>query len=88
VIHGRRHDKQVFQVLPVPEEYWGEVDRTDTGQAMIPGPFVTEPVGARLFVEAILDDRPVSPSFYDGYKVAAVVEAALASQRSGRWITL
>jgi len=84
VIRGARHDELMFQLLTEPEELWGDVDRSD----VVPGLFVKQPVGARLFIDGILADRAVSPSFYDGYKAAAVVDAALESQETGRWVSL
>ena len=88
VIRGARHDEEQFQTLAVPDELWGDVDRTDPDAPIIPGLFSTLPVGARLFIDGILEDRPVSPSFYDGYKAAAVVDAALQSQKDGSWVAV
>ena len=50
--------------------------------------FGTESIGTRLFIDAIREDRPLSPSFYDGWKAQEVVEAAVESHRTGTWITL
>jgi hypothetical protein len=35
-----------------------------------------------------VDDRPASPSFYDGYKAQQVVDAALESHRTGQRIQI
>ena len=85
-IRGARSDDAEFQVLPVPDDLWGSVDRTGSFVAQIGELFAKQPVGCRLFIDAILEDRPVSPSFYEGWKVQQVVDAALESHRSGRWV--
>ena len=40
------------------------------------------------FVAAIREGRPCRPSFQDGVRVQAVMEAALASERAGGWATV
>jgi predicted dehydrogenase len=50
--------------------------------------FRTQSVGTRLFVDAIVADRPLSPSFYDGLKVQEVIDAANASDEQGCWVSL
>ena len=48
----------------------------------------TQPLGDRLFVDAILKDVPVSPNFYDGLQVQAVIDAAQRSHQHGQWVEL
>ncbi len=50
--------------------------------------FRTEPVGHRLFIDAVLEDKPLSPNFYEGLRVQRVLDAALTSHRERRWVTL
>jgi predicted dehydrogenase len=50
--------------------------------------FLSEPVGDRLFIDAILEGKQVSPNFYDGLKVQEVIDAAIQSNREGRWVTV
>ena len=38
------------------------------------------------FIDAIINQRPCNPSFVDGVRVQAVMEAALQSHAQGRWI--
>lgn len=40
------------------------------------------------FIDAIATKRPCSPSFHDGARVQAVMEAAVESDRSGQWVTV
>ena len=44
--------------------------------------------GCDLVVEAIIEDKPLSPSFYDGLKVQEVVDAALKSAETGRAVDI
>jgi len=42
----------------------------------------------RVFVEGVTKGAPISPSFYDGWRVQQVMDAALASSRQRRWIDI
>ena len=71
--------------VAVPEEFW-----------KIPGsprdPRVGDPLvtfrydQAFEFVQAIREDRPCQPSFRDGWRAQAVMDAALQSVRTGQWV--
>lgn len=78
VIRAARSQDKQFQALEVPASYWGDVNRSDPF-----GVFTKQSAGSRLFIDAILDNRPITPNFYDGYKVQQVIEAAIASHESG-----
>lgn len=73
-VQGARTSEPEFQLLPIPDRIWGEVDHARPLDA-----FVKQPVSDRLFVDAIVDDLPVSPSFLDGLKAQQVIDAAIAS---------
>jgi predicted dehydrogenase len=45
--------------------------------------FSTQPIGPRLFIDAIHDDQPIYPGLYEGYKVQQVIDAALQSHEHG-----
>ena len=78
VIRSAGGQDEQFQMLEVPESYWGAADRTDTMSI-----FTKNSVGTRAFIDAILDDLPVEPNFYDGFKAQQVIDAALASHEQG-----
>jgi predicted dehydrogenase len=48
--------------------------------------FSSEPIGDRLFIDAILEGRQVEPSLHDGLKTQLVIDAAIRSQAEGRWV--
>ena len=56
--------------------------------ALIPGVFLKRPAGDRLFIDAILEGRQVSPSFADGLKAQEVMDAAIRSHEQGVWVSL
>ena len=87
-VRGARHDEEQFQTLPVPDELWGDVDRTSSFFSQVSEVFVKQSVGDRHFIDAILEDRPATPSFYDGLKVQEVIDAAIESHQSGSWVSL
>lgn len=87
-LRGVREGEEEWRTLEVPNDLWEGVDRS--------GPFVEQSfdvfrkqsIGDRLFIDAIIEDRPVTPNFFDGWKVQQVIDAAIASHEQGRWIAL
>ena len=82
-IQAARASDEAIQTLTVPDSYWGDVSRFDPFEV-----FTKQPAGARQFVDAILDGRQVSPSFYDGYKAQQVIDAALESNLTGQAVAI
>jgi predicted dehydrogenase len=85
-VRGARRDETKVRPLPVPEEWWGEADRTKSYQDRLPELFAGQPVGARLFIDAIVEGRPAEPGFYEGLKAQEVIDAAAQAHESGRWV--
>lgn len=82
-LRGARSTDEQFQPLDIPAEYWGEVNPTE-----LLAVFTQQLAGPRAFIDAILKNYPATPSFYDGYKVQQVIEAALDAHQSGNWVTI
>lgn len=82
-VRGIRNGEQQFRSLPIPDEFWGDVDRNE-----LLDPFVKQPIGTRLFIDSILENQSVSPTFYDGYQAQLVIDAAIKSHEEGQWVTL
>ncbi|WP_442542659.1 Gfo/Idh/MocA family protein [Arthrobacter sp. KN11-1C] len=80
VLRGARAYDDGFRTLKIPADLWEGVDPSNPG---IVGQ--VHSVGDRAFIDAILDDEPISPSFYDGWKVQQVIETAFAANTSGSW---
>jgi predicted dehydrogenase len=83
VLHAVRDQEEQFRRLEVPESYWGNTNRSEPFET-----FTSQPVGCRAFIDAILDNRPVTPTFYDGYKAQQVITAALEASQSGAWVSI
>ena len=69
-------------MLPVPESHLSGVGQGNPYHA------VSQFYGDYLFLDSILEDRPISPSFLDGLKAQEVVEAAKESHEKAagcRW---
>lgn len=62
----------------MPDNYYGETESSDSFAV-----FRQDAVGPRLFIDAIVHDFSVSPSFKDGHQVQRVIEAAVESNRTG-----
>jgi predicted dehydrogenase len=74
VIKGAGSQDEGFKTLELPESYWGKADSSDNFSI-----FTKNSVGTRLFIDDILESRPVEPNFYDGFKAQQVIDAALES---------
>ena len=82
-IHAARTEDKHFQTLEVPDSYWDGMNRTDFFEL-----FTQMPFGVKSFVDAILEDRPITPNFYDGYKTQQVIEAAMKAYKTGTWVSI
>jgi predicted dehydrogenase len=87
-IRGARQGEDQWQALPVPDALWKGVDRTQPHFVRLTEAFTRQPIGDRLFIDAILEDRPAVPSFHDGLKAQQVIDAALRSHETGEWVSL
>jgi predicted dehydrogenase len=85
---GARQDEEQLRELPVPDELWRGVDRTQPPMAQWTEVFCKQSVADRQFIDAILDDLPVEPSFYDGLQAQRVIDAAIRSHEQGMWVSL
>lgn len=70
-VRGARHGEGGFRTFPEPNALWGD-SRTDPISL-----FYKESIGPRAFIDAIIEDRPTVPNFYDGLKAQEVIDAAL-----------
>jgi hypothetical protein len=50
--------------------------------------FLKQPIADRQFIDAILDDQPVTPNFYDGVKAQKVIDVAIKSYEQGVLVTI
>jgi predicted dehydrogenase len=75
---GIKVDQKSARRLLVPTEYYEGASPRAPFEV-----FLKNSVGPRLFVDAILHDTPLKPSFKDGYKVQKIIQAAMESDKKG-----
>lgn len=85
-IRGARWDDRHFRVPPIPADLLGNVDYTKSLWETLPPMFLTQPIGTRHFIDAIIGGTPAVPSFLDGYRAQTVIDAAAESHARGCWI--
>jgi predicted dehydrogenase len=79
-IRGAPAGEDEFRTLPIPDRLLEGVDREN------PYHLLSQFRGDYLFLDAILEDRPLSPSFYDGLKAQEVIDAAKEAYQKGSWV--
>jgi predicted dehydrogenase len=77
-IVGLRRGAEHAETLTVPDDYFRGSPRDDAFAV-----FRQQSVGPRLFLDAIVGDLDISPSFSDGHQVQRIIEAATQSELSG-----
>jgi predicted dehydrogenase len=85
-VRGIHDDETVFHDLLVPEDILQGTAPNDDSLDRLFRLFAGQSVGTRLFVDSILADKPITPSFRDGAKAQAVIDAAFESDRTGCWV--
>jgi predicted dehydrogenase len=74
--------------MPLPEDLASEFAADKPYIPQLLQLFAEQPVGDRQFIDAILGAARAEPSFYDGYKVMQVIDAAVESAETGRRIAI
>lgn len=87
-IRGARHDEEQMQILSIPAHLLGGVNPDSPPQNQEMQVFARQPAGSRLFIDAILEDQPISPDFRDGLKVQEVIDAAIEADQRGCWVRI
>lgn len=82
-VRGMRKGDAAIVPMEIPAKYFAGYDITDTL-----GPYRTQPVGARLFLDAIVGDFTPEPGFEVGLANQRVIDAAMLSHRERRWVDL
>jgi predicted dehydrogenase len=65
---------------------WGDTDPSQPEFLRGLMTFVQQPIADRLFIDALLADRPVERSFHDGLAAQRVMGATIQSHVDGRWV--
>ncbi len=85
-VRGLHDDEKALHALPIPEDVLQGVDQSTSTWDQLFKIFTEQPASTRLFIDSILTDKSITPSFYDGVKTQAVIEAVFESDRTGCWV--
>jgi predicted dehydrogenase len=77
-----------FQELVIPEDYRLGIDLDQPLGPQMQTLFRHPSTGGHSFVSAILDGQTIAPSFYEGWQVQRVIDAAMASHERGQWVNV
>jgi predicted dehydrogenase len=77
-----------LQPVTIPDHYMTGVDPAQPFISQFLSLFTHQPVGCRLFIDAILAGEPAVPSFYEGWQTQRVIDAALAAHERGQWVRI
>jgi predicted dehydrogenase len=87
-IYGARSNERQFTRLFSIDYRSTAASRAEHEMTAMLAPFHNQSIGPRLFIDAIVENRAVSPSFYEGLKAQEVIDAAFESDRRGCRVTL
>ena len=81
-VRGARFAEGMPKELPIPDHIWGDA-RRDTVHNTYRDMFRSEDFMTRGFINGILDDSELAPSFRDGARIQRLISAAVKSHESG-----
>jgi len=80
-VRGLRQGEEQIRDMPIPDAYWEGGEKPDHFNTAVA-------LGTKQFVDAILDDQPLSPNLYDGLKVQQIIDAAKESHATGQQVLI
>jgi len=86
-LRGASRGEERLHALPVAGQYWEAAGQIENPADRYFDMLTTCPVGNRLLIDAILGQGQPDATFYDGWKVQQVIDAALEAGRRRAWIT-
>lgn len=88
VIRGARSGEEQIKALTIPADILQGVEPDSPIMEQIERIFTEQSAGTRLFIDAIINDQPSAPSFYDGLKAQAIIAAAMEADRREGWVAV
>ena len=88
VLRGVRAGEPAFANLPISYDAARDALCHQHAAAYLFDDTKTQPIGDRMFIDAVLAGKQVTPSLYDGWKAQQVVDAALQSHERGCWVNV
>lgn len=86
-VRGAQQGEERLKPLPVPDRIMAGIDSHSPLGEQYDRIFREQSVGSRLFVDAILENCPLTPGFHDGLKVQQVIDAAFVAHKKKSWVS-
>ncbi|MEE8440371.1 MAG: Gfo/Idh/MocA family oxidoreductase [Spirochaetia bacterium] len=87
-IMGAQGEEDELKPIEIPDRFYEGVDRTKSGFELIMEIIKKQPIGGYAFVDSILNNKVVPPSFYEGLKTQEIIDAAFRSDETNTLVTL
>ena len=87
-IQGAKGQEDELKPIEIPDHFYEGLDRTKSGIELVMEIFNKQPIGGYAFVESILNNRVVPPSFYEGLKAQQIIDAAFRSSEADTLVAL
>ncbi len=87
-VYGAKNDEKKLTAHRIPDDILCGIDQDSPVMQQLQQVFTEQPAGCRLFVDAIAEDRKISPSFYDGLQAQKVIAAAIESDKRRQFVSL
>ena len=88
VIEGVQLHEDEPRLLKIPNHFFEGMDRTKSSMELYMEVYKKQPHIGYAFVESILNNKVVPPSFYEGLKAQEIIDAAFCSHESDTLVTL
>jgi predicted dehydrogenase len=88
VVRGARKDEDQIRRMSIPDDIMRGVEQNLPLLQQMGGLFAHQSIGTRLFIDAIVNDLELTPSFKDGLEAQKVMEAAFRSDRQEEWVAV
>lgn len=87
-VRGARSDEDQIKALVIPDDILNGINPDNPFIQQYQQIFAEQPVGSRLFIGGIVNNRTLSPSFYDGLKAQKVIEKAIEADKRECWVSV
>lgn len=83
-----RAPRECAGFVSCPAQFLEGIDATQPFITQFMPLFIHQPIGCRLFVDAIIENRAIVPSFYEGWKAQQIIDAAIVSHETKQWVAV
>ena len=87
-ILGKTGDEEEMKEIDLPQQMWPELTKNEPPLPQFISRLRQGPYGTGTFIDAIAEDKVLSPNFDDGLRAQRVIDAAIASSARGERVPL